>query len=72
MDKNYLETIYCSKETKKLLMDAFSKLFLIRNPEFQGMNLTQGFLSRKAIERAIESYTEEIKRNSEENDNYGW
>ena len=49
-NNNYSERMSCSKETKDLIMNECVKEFIFHHPEFEGSNITQGFMLRKLAE----------------------
>ncbi len=46
-ERGYTETLKCSKETKKIIMDDCVKAFLKDNPDFQGMKISQNFILKR-------------------------
>jgi len=54
-ERHYTESLRCSKTTKKLIMLDCIEEFLLYNPDFKGMKISQGFILKKIAEHYIES-----------------
>jgi len=54
-ERNYSETLRCSPSTKKLILENCVEEFLKYNPEFKGMNMSQGFILRRIAEHYLDS-----------------
>jgi len=54
-ERHYTDAMKCSKETKQLIMSDCIREFIKYNPDFDGMNITQGFILKKIALHYIES-----------------
>ncbi len=50
MERNYTDSMKCSKETKDLIMNDCVKEFISHHREFEGMKITHGFMLKKIAE----------------------